>query len=193
MDRYPASILRSLSDLCHATDSPADGSTTGVAADFNCGASVTVSLAIDASANRIDEVAFKSSACGYALAFAEHVAGFMEGRTPAELGGGWQVHCYEAFISEVGPVESVRMPCLAMVADAFGEALRAYRLTTVSKFEGESPLICSCFGVSEDVLQKILDEGGASTVSELTQMTNAGSGCGSCLMVLSDLVETHGS
>ena len=189
MGRYPDSILRFLSDLRHTAGGSAEISAKGVSADFNCGASVTVTFAVEASTNRISEVVFKSSACGYSLAFAEHVARFLEGRTPAELGGGWQALCYETFVSEVGSVESLRMPCLAMVADAFGEALRSYRLTTVSRFEGESPLICSCFGVSEDVLQKILEEGRASTVSEITRMTNAGSGCGSCLMVLSDMVD----
>lgn len=190
MDRYPETVLRRLSDLRHVAEPGEDVEAVGVSADFNCGASVSVSMEIDTETKLLSKVSFTSNACGFAVSFAEHVAESVEGRSLTGLKGDWQAECYRSFVAEVGPIQSVRMPCLAMVADAFGSALSAYRAKTVSGFEGDSPLVCSCFGVSEDVLVKILDEGRASTVSELTQITNAGAGCGSCLMILRELVES---
>ena len=191
MDRYPETVLRRLSDLRHVAEPGEDVATVGVSADFNCGASVSVSMEIDRESKLLSKVSFTSNGCGFAVSFAEHVAEAIEGRPLTELNGDWKAECYRSFVAEAGPIQSVRMPCLAMVADAFGSALSAYRTKAVSGFEGDSPLVCSCFGVSEDVLLKILDEGRASTVPELTEISNAGAGCGSCLMILRELVESR--
>jgi NifU-like protein len=191
MERYPKSIVDRLSSLNHAGPANEGASSNGVSADFNCGSSVAVSLSIDNTAKLIESVTYKSNACGFSLAFAEHIASFIEGRALTDLRGDWQAECYSRFSDDVGPMPAFRMSCLAMVADAYANALKGYREETLSKFEGDSPLVCSCFGVSEDVLERLLAAGEASTVGRLTELTNAGSGCGSCLMILREMVESR--
>ena len=41
-------------------------------------------------------------------------------------------------------------------------------------------LICSCFQVTESQIRTAIDEGGAETVDQVTEMTGAGGGCGGC-------------
>jgi len=191
MDRYPASILLRLSDLAHAGEKLESGNSNGVSVDFQCGTSISVSMAIDETTKVIGKISYKSSACGFSLAFAEHIATFLEGRSLTDLKGDWPSECLIGFSAEVGPMQSGRMPCLVMVTDAFAVALKDHREKSLSRFEGESPLVCSCFGVSEDVLEKLLSSGRASNVLQLTEMTNAGGGCGSCLMILREMVESR--
>jgi bacterioferritin-associated ferredoxin/NifU-like protein involved in Fe-S cluster formation len=191
MDRYPESIVERLSSLSHAGPADEEENSSGVSADFNCGASVSVSLSIDDATKLIKRVSYTSNACGFSLAFAEDIASFIEGRTLTDLRGDWQTECYAKFSDDVGSMPAFRMSCLAMVADAYGNALRRYREGSLLKFEGDSPLVCSCFSVSEDVLEALLASGEASTVARLTELTNAGSGCGSCLMILREMVESR--
>jgi NifU-like protein len=191
MDRYPESIVSRLASLPHAGQGVDSENSNGVSVDFQCGTSISVSMAIDETTKVIEKISYKSSACGFSLAFAEYVAVFLEGRSLTDLKGDWPSECLTGFSVEVGPMQSGRMPCLVMVTDAFALALKDFRSRSLSSFEGESPLVCSCFGISEDVLEKLLTSGKASTVSDLTEMTNAGGGCGSCLMILRDMVESR--
>ncbi|MDG2214593.1 MAG: (2Fe-2S)-binding protein [Verrucomicrobiota bacterium] len=41
-------------------------------------------------------------------------------------------------------------------------------------------LICHCHQVSASSILKAIDKGGAETIEEVTRLTAAGSGCGSC-------------
>ena len=191
MDRYPEAILRKLSSLAHAGAQVESENSSGVSVDFQCGTSVSVSMSIEEATKTIRKISFKTSACGFSLAFAEHVATFLEGRSLTDLKGDWPSECLAGFSAEVGPIQSGRMSCLVMVTDAFSVALKDHREKSLSRFEGDSSLVCSCFGVSEDVLEKLLSSGRASTVSELTEITNAGGGCGSCLMILREMVESQ--
>ena len=41
-------------------------------------------------------------------------------------------------------------------------------------------LICHCFEVKASAIRRAIDEGGATQVEEVSRLTAAGSGCGSC-------------
>jgi NifU-like protein len=189
--RYSKEILQCLSDLRHAEGPHAGSCSEGVSVDFSCGTNVAVYLTINSEDRSVEKVSFKSNACGVAVAFVEHVAGYLEARMLTDLGGEWQAECYVTFLERYGEMSSNRMPCLAMVTDAFGSALRNYRQRNLDDYEGDSPLVCSCFGVSEEVLERLIASGEATTVAELTDKTNAGSGCGSCLMIMRELVDAR--
>ncbi|MDP6795582.1 MAG: (2Fe-2S)-binding protein [Verrucomicrobiota bacterium] len=42
------------------------------------------------------------------------------------------------------------------------------------------PLICHCFQVTASAVRGAIDDGGAERVEEVSRLTAAGSGCGSC-------------
>ena len=44
----------------------------------------------------------------------------------------------------------------------------------------DDPLICHCYGVTASSILTAIDVGDAETIEEVTQLTDAGSGCGSC-------------
>lgn len=55
----------------------------------------------------------------------------------------------------------------------------------------DAAVICSCENVSKGSLCSLLDDGTASSVKELSACTKAGSGCGGCKPMLTDLVERY--
>src|SRR5690606_28867045 len=93
-----------------------------------------------------------------------------------EIGSGTEIpagreHCFLA------PLEAVR------------QALAEFREARVREFHGESPLICTCFGVTEEVIEA--HAAAASSVEEIGDATNAGTGCGSCRMLIQEILDAH--
>lgn len=70
------------------------------------------------------------------------------------------------------------------IADAGGPA---YQLPADVEHE---PLVCRCKGVTElAIVQAIADVSGIPTAADLTTMTAAGSGCGTCVRDIEQLIE----
>lgn len=55
----------------------------------------------------------------------------------------------------------------------------------------DTAIICSCENIDKGTLCSLMDDGSASSVSELAACSKAGSGCGGCKPILADLVERH--
>ena len=73
--------------------------------------------------------------------------------------------------------------------DAIRNALAAFRAEKISEFHGESPLICTCFGVTEEIIEA--HAATAVSVEEIGDATNAGTGCGSCRMLIQEILDAH--
>jgi len=59
-------------------------------------------------------------------------------------------------------------------------------------WNGDEALICTCFCVSERVIETEIAEKGLATVSEVIRACNAGGGCGSCHPLIQELLEASG-
>ena len=68
---------------------------------------------------------------------------------------------------------------------------RDFRALQIEEFAGEKALICTCFGVSEDTIQKMIAENRADTVEDVGDLCNAGTGCGSCRFLIQELIDIH--
>ena len=44
----------------------------------------------------------------------------------------------------------------------------------------EDPIICHCLGVTASTIRSAIDDSGARTSEEISSLTTAGTGCGSC-------------
>jgi len=67
--------------------------------------------------------------------------------------------------------------------------MAAYRERRVEEFQGEKALICTCFGVSEETIVTAISENSLSDVDQVVDLCRAGSGCGSCRMLIQELVD----
>ncbi len=52
----------------------------------------------------------------------------------------------------------------------------------------QGPIVCACFSVGLNTIQKLIDSGQASTVAEIGAALKAGTGCGSCIPELKGLL-----
>jgi NifU-like protein len=67
-----------------------------------------------------------------------------------------------------------------------------YRELRIEEFVGEKALICTCFGVSEQAIIQSIEEYSLTDVEEVAGRCRAGSGCGSCRMLIQELIDTAG-
>ena len=166
----------------------ADANASGRAVSFVCGVSMEFSLRIQAGNGIIDEAAFTTNGCGYATAAGDILAELVTGRPLTGL------HGLEDLSNEaeaaLGPIPGGRGHCLRMPFDALKSALAEYRAALVDEWTGEAALICTCFGVSEDAIERAVTENGAAEESEVGRLLNAGTGCGSCRMLIREIIDS---
>jgi len=176
---YPESIAEKARSPKHVGLCPLENG-AGISASFVCGSSIRFSIRVEPEAKRIEQITYETNGCGFAVATAEDLVEWGETRKLTELAG----------IRE--PVLSVaeRPHCGAMVVEGFRSALADHRQRTIQEFKGEIALICTCFGISEDTIVEAIRTQNAANVSEVSAACNAGSGCGSCQMLIQELLDS---
>ena len=186
--RYPRQVEAILRELRFAA-AHNDAVTTGHAADFECGASAKFGVDVDSANKTLREVRFTSNGCGFMVAAAESIARSTCSKKLTDLHGtkDLEVQIAESF----GGALSDRAHCVRVALEAFRSALAAYRSNAVEEFKGEKALICTCFGVDEETIIGVIESNGATVVSDVSAVCNAGSGCGSCQMLIHELIDIH--
>jgi NifU-like protein len=89
----------------------------------------------------------------------------------------------------LGTIPPHRLHCFEACLDAVKAALANYRAAQIEEFTGEEALICTCFGVSEKQIEKIVAADPAADVEFIGTVCNAGTGCGSCRMMLQEMID----
>ena len=90
---------------------------------------------------------------------------------------------------EVGGLEVNRAECVAMAAEALVSAIAKYSDSARDEWNGDDVLICTCFGVSEKMIEDEIKMKGLQTIAEVTKACNAGAGCRSCYPLIEDIIE----
>lgn len=188
MAYYPAEVGRRSTSPENARRPPG-AAASGTSASFECGTFVRVFLSIELIDRTITDAGFSSNGCGFAVAAADVIAGMLRGRSLTELGSLRAETLAAAAIAELGAFPPDRKKCLDLGIDAVREALADHRAKFLQEFRGERPLVCTCFGVEEETIQELIAEKHPASVDEITRLCNAGGGCGSCIMLLEEMLE----
>ena len=166
----------------------ADATAKGVSASFVCGTFIRFFLVIDANEKQIITAQYQTDGCGFTFAAAEILAETVAGKKLTELHGLNK----SAFLNEIekrlGKFPAARRHCAEICLESLQKALADYRSRRVEEFSGEKILICSCFGVSEETIEKVIAENDLTTVGEVGDWCSAGTGCGSCQMLIAELI-----
>ncbi len=163
---------------------------TGTSAALICGSILRLSLRIDSTSKIIQEAKYETNGCGYAIAAAEVLIGKIGGKSLINFHG---LQSFEKEIrNEFGDFEAGRTHCLELSLSALETALQNFRLTGIEEWTGEKALICSCFGVGEETIERIVTEQNAKTVEDVARMCNAGGGCGSCQFLIQEMIDGWG-
>ncbi len=189
MSIYPP-IIADLSRNPEHCREPADANGTGTSASLICGSFVRYHLRIDPESLRIVDIGFRSNGCGFAVAAAEIIAGEMAGRSLKSLAGLGFESVIRIVEQVTGELPDERYQCAEIAFEAFSRAVADYRTKYLEEFAGERALICMCFGVDEETIERSINIGGADSVDAVSAATNAGSGCGSCRMLIQSMLDS---
>jgi NifU-like protein len=152
-----------------------------------CGATVHLTLRIDASTHKITDAKFKAAGCGYLIAATSVLTEILNDLTIAEAAT--LPTLLESIITEQlceFPLE--KQHCATLCRDALGAAITAYRTSSQTEWTGDEALICTCFGVSEQTIEQVIKSASLRTVGQVTGACNAGGGCGSCHPLIEDIL-----
>ena len=176
-------------DLFFKTDNVGDAAEPchiGRAASFACGAAVRISLHIDAS-QRIEEAKFRAAGCSVLVAAASFLTDQIEGETTGEAATLAQRP--DLLNEQIGPFEAGRQGCGALACEALLAAISSYSNSIRDEWTGDEALICTCFGVSERVIENQVRSGSLATIEDVTRACNAGAGCRSCYPLIQDILD----
>ncbi|MBC7901738.1 MAG: iron-sulfur cluster assembly scaffold protein [Saprospiraceae bacterium] len=163
----------------------------GIGVSFVCGSFVRIYLRIESPGKRIEAAKFQTDGCGYMIAAADILAGNLIGCYLTDLHGVDSNQIGSWFAESLEEFPKDKMQCSDHVIEALKNALAEYRINAIDEFQGEKALICTCFGVSEEKIIEIIDSNNVKEVGEVSDICNAGRGCGSCQVMIRELIDSH--
>ncbi len=166
-----------------------DQTAVGADVNFSCGCFVRIFLEIDEDDQVVRTAGFSSNGCGYMIAAAEVFASFLERKYLSDLHGLEKATFEEAVEKHLGKIDIVRTPCMDAVYKAARSAFACHRSRVLDEFQGEKALVCTCFGVAEETIETFIAEHSPQTADEVTENCRAGGGCGSCRMVIQEMID----
>ena len=162
----------------------------GRSASFQCGSFVSFTLRINPDTKSVTAIGFQSNGCGYMIAAVDLLAETVRDRQLSELHGLNNDDLNSKIDKEIGLFPRDRRQCGNACIEALQAAFADFRFKQIEEFRGEKALICTCFGVSEETIEMHIREGSVETVDEITQICNAGGGCGSCRMLIQEMIDS---
>jgi NifU-like protein len=160
----------------------------GRSASFQCGAALRVSLQIDES-QRITEAKFKAAGCSVLVASASLLLDQIVGKTTAEAAALGQNA--GSIIKQLRTIEAGQISCPALACEALVAAIQEYSGAVRDEWEGDEALICTCFGVSEKVIEHEVRARSLVSIEDVTRVCNAGAGCRSCYPLIQDILDDY--
>ena len=89
----------------------------------------------------------------------------------------------------LGGLPEQKMHCSVMGREALEAAIDNYRTGGKGKHEIEGNMVCTCFGVTDKEIERVIRENNLTTVEQVTNYTKAGGGCGGCRGEIEKIVE----
>ncbi|HYG80952.1 MAG TPA: iron-sulfur cluster assembly scaffold protein [Pyrinomonadaceae bacterium] len=161
----------------------------GEAGSLACGAILRLTLKIDAAAQRITDARFEAVGCGYLIASAS-----VWTETIKDLPLGRAAALPETAVTDwLGAMPEGREHCARLCREALLAALANYHSTAREEWAGDEALICTCFGVSEKTIERVIEARSLRTIEEVTRACHAGGGCRSCHPLIVDILEDYWS
>ena len=159
----------------------------GASGSFMCGAALKIFLQI--ADGKIVRAKFKAAGCGFLFAAADALCEQIENREFAEIGKAVRAgeNLFKSDFQNEFP--SQRKHCLELSLETLQAAINDYRAARLETWSGDEALICTCFGVSETAIERAIVKNVLTTVEEVTEICNAGGGCGSCQPLIVEILD----
>jgi NifU-like protein len=147
----------------------------GEVGSLACGDALKLTFKLDGK-GKIQEAKFKTFGCASAIASSSALTEIIKGMTLDEA-----AKVTNKDIADfLGGLPEQKMHCSVMGREALEAAIANYRTGGTKKHELEGRVVCVCFGVTEQEIERVIHDNNLTTVDEVTNYCKAGGGCGGC-------------
>ena len=166
-------------------------SAVGETGSIACGDALKLYLKIDEN-GIITDAKFQTFGCAAAIATSSVATQMIIGKTIAEV----KKITNKDIADQLGGLPPEKMHCSVMGYEALEDALKGYEdyrdLDEIrAEEEKKEKIVCTCFGITENIIWDAIKQNGLKTVEEVTNYTKAGGACGKCKNLIKDIIDTY--
>jgi NifU-like protein len=155
----------------------------GDVGSLSCGDALRLTIQVDETGHIVD-AKFKTFGCASAIASSSALTEMIKGMTLDEA----QKITNMDVVRYLGGLPPEKMHCSVMCREALDAAIADYRGETVQSHDEHGRIVCKCFGITEDLIRRVIVGNDLQTPEEVTNYCKAGGGCGSCIDEIESLI-----
>lgn len=168
-----------------------DADAVGSAGSLACGDQLKIYLKIKNGI--VTDAKFQTFGCGSAVASSSILTEMIIGKPISEV----RKITNKDIADQLEGLPPEKMHCSVMGYEALEDALQGYEdyqdLEDIRAEEQEKKekIVCTCFGITENLIWDAIKQNGLTTVEEITNYTKAGGACGKCKGLIQDIIDTY--
>jgi len=156
----------------------------GEVGSLACGDALKLTFKLDGS-GKITDAKFKTFGCASAIASSSVLTELIKGKSLDEAAKVTN----KDIADYLGGLPEQKMHCSVMGREALEAAIENYKSGGTKKHELEGNVVCTCFGVTDKEIERVIRENNLSTVEDVTNYCKAGGGCGGCVGEIEKIIE----
>jgi len=156
----------------------------GEVGSLACGDALRLTFKLDEH-GRIADAKFKTFGCASAIATSSVLTEMIKGMTLEEAAKVTN----KDIADYLGGLPEQKMHCSVMGREALEAAIDNFKGGGAKKHELEGNIVCTCFGVTDSEIERVIRENDLTTVEQVTNYCKAGGGCGGCQGEIEKIIE----
>lgn len=156
----------------------------GEVGSLACGDALRLTFKLDEN-GRIADAKFKTFGCASAIATSSVLTEIIKGMTVEQAAKVTN----KDIADYLGGLPEQKMHCSVMGREALEAAIENYQTGGRKKHELAGKVVCTCFGVTDREIERVIVENNLTTVEQVTNYCKAGGGCGGCKGEIEKIIE----